>query len=151
MSTALLYGLIILLALIGLSVCAYIHSSKVTAKPLVCPLDSDCNAVIQSKYSSVFGVAIEVWGALYYILIIIAYTILLFTPQLVSPAVHGVLTFVTLGAFLFSLYLTSVQAFVIREWCAWCLSSAFLSTLIYILSQISSPIHIVEIIKKLFS
>jgi len=41
----------------------------------------------------------------------------------------------TLGAFLFSGYLTFIQAFSLKQWCTWCLGSAGLSTTIFILSS----------------
>jgi len=46
------------------------------------------------------------------------------------PALFGV----TLFGVLFSLYLTILEPFVIRAVCAWCLISAFLVTLLMLLS-----------------
>jgi uncharacterized membrane protein len=150
MAINILYAIIIVLAFIGLSICGYIHNSKANAKPLVCPLGADCTAVLESRFSKILGVDVQVWGALYYTFIILAYSLLLVAPELISlPSVGYTMLFVTLGAFLFSLYLTAVQGFVIREWCTWCLSSALISVLIFIVAQFASPYTIGTLIKNL--
>ncbi|MEX2008266.1 MAG: vitamin K epoxide reductase family protein, partial [Candidatus Spechtbacterales bacterium] len=38
------------------------------------------------------------------------------------------------AAFVFSAYLTFLQAVVIRDWCSWCLISATISTIIFAFS-----------------
>ena len=148
MAINILYAVIIVLAFLGLSICGYIHNSKATNKPLVCPLGADCNAVLESKFSKILGLPMEVWGALYYTFIVLAYSLLLVAPELIqTPQVGYMMLFATLGAFLFSLYLTAVQGFVIREWCTWCLSSAFVSVAIFIVAQFASPYTIGALIK----
>jgi uncharacterized membrane protein len=39
----------------------------------------------------------------------------------------------SITAFVFSLYLTYIQGFVIRDWCEFCLISAFMSTIIFLI------------------
>ena len=37
-------------------------------------------------------------------------------------------------AFVFSAYLTAIEAFVLRAWCRWCVASAIVATLIFVCS-----------------
>ena len=41
----------------------------------------------------------------------------------------------TLGGFMFSGYLTSMEAFVLHSWCLWCVGSAITMTLLFIVSS----------------
>lgn len=132
-----LYMFISFAAAGGFGVALYIYYTKRHQEQLVCPVGSDCNAVITSRYSKFLGVSLEYWGMLYYSLILIAYLVLLFAPQLLSKLFLSGLTLCTTGAFLFSLYLLFVQAFLLRQWCIWCLLSAMLSITIFITSLAS--------------
>ena len=76
------------------------------------------------------NIPVEILGFLYYTLIALAYALSLIYPEMHSPALALSLAGVSLIAFLFSLYLTFVQAFILREWCSWCLISAGLCTVI---------------------
>ena len=69
---------------------------------------------------------------------------LIVAPGFISlPAVFWALALTT-AAFLFSLYLTFIQGFVLREWCEWCLVSAFLCAAIFILALRSIPLGLFE-------
>jgi len=54
----------------------------------------------------------------------------------------------TLFGFMFSAYLTAIEAFVIHAWCMWCLGSAITMTALFIVSglrlwkAISAPVLI---------
>jgi len=131
MIDVLLYIGVIAAACGGASVVSYISYKKAQGGPLVCPVGSDCNAVVNSEYAKFFGIPLELFGILYYSLIILGYSFSFFAPQY---ALGTILFPLTLGAFLFSLYLTFIQAFTLKQWCTWCLSSAGLSTTIFLLS-----------------
>jgi len=70
----------------------------------------------------------------YYLIIISAYSVLIFAPHTLSTTMLSVVMALTAGAFLFSLYLLFAQAFLLRQWCIWCLLSAMLSIIIFIAS-----------------
>ncbi len=109
----------------------YIRHKKNANEKLVCPLDADCGAVIHSDYSVFLGLPVEVLGMAYYGVVAIAYGVFLMFPGLVSTfSVFAVLALST-AAFFFSLYLTSIQIFAIRQICSWCLVSAGLGTAIF--------------------
>lgn len=131
-----IYLAIIAFALWGIGITVRIYREKRKGGPMVCPLGADCKEVVTSEFSSFLGIGLEIFGILYYLLILISYTILLLFPQIFNDFAMFVLTGFTIGAFLFSLYLTFVQAFYLKSWCTWCLISAGVSTTIFTLSTI---------------
>lgn len=121
-----------LIAVGGFSIAWYIRSHKRQTKPLVCPFKSNCEAVIHSDFSRFAGIPVEILGLFYYAAIALTYLTFALRPELkaVPWLTFGSLTLTT-AAFLFSLYLTFIQAFTIREWCTWCLFSAGLCLIIF--------------------
>lgn len=131
------YSFIVLAALGGFGVACYIFYTKKIKGILVCPTGSNCNVVVTSRYSKFLGVPIEYLGMLYYFIVVSAYTLLIFEPRFISGTFLSFLLALTAFAFLFSLYLLFVQAFLLRQWCIWCLLSAMLSIVIFIVSLVS--------------
>ncbi|MEX0931691.1 MAG: vitamin K epoxide reductase family protein [Candidatus Paceibacterota bacterium] len=128
---SILHILIVLAGISGFFLAYYIHHKKVTNTRLVCPVGANCEAVVHSEYSSFLGVSLEYWGMLYYASIVFSYIWIGLLPETVPSLVYLGIIALTVSGFIFSLYLTSIQAFVIRQWCTWCLTSAGLSTLIF--------------------
>lgn len=135
-----IYLLIVAAALVGVTITFNIYKKKHTKKPLVCPFNADCDSVITSDFSSFMGIGLEIYGAIYYTFIAAAYAGLIIFPSLQSEMTTFILTIMSLGAFLFSLYLTFLQAFVLKIWCSWCLMSASISTAIAIFAMIGVSI-----------
>jgi uncharacterized membrane protein len=117
--------LILILALVGIVVSFEIYHSKNHGEELVCPLDSNCNTVVHSKYSEFLGARVEALGMLYYAFIFCAYGSLLLSPFSFIPAIMLLIKIVPLVGLLFSIYLIVVQIFILKEWCFWCTLSAF--------------------------
>ena len=77
-------------------------------------------------------IPVEILGIIYYTIIVVAYSTLLAMPTLHETALLApTLLGLSAVAFLFSLYLTAVQAFILKEWCTWCLISAALCAIIF--------------------
>jgi uncharacterized membrane protein len=131
--------LIIFCAVAGFSIAFYIHIKKTAVKPLVCPLKSSCDFVVQSQYSNFFGIPVEMMGMFYYILVAVYHGVLIAVPEFLSPLTIMVALSMATTAFLFSIYLTSIQAFVLKQWCTWCLTSAFICLSIFSITLMSSP------------
>lgn len=92
----------------------------------------DCGTVLNSIYSEIAGVPIA-WLGLGTNLLITALLLLEprfdFFSQYTIPLVFGIVLF----AFLFSVYLVYVQAFLIGKYCPYCLShEAFITLLFWI-------------------
>jgi uncharacterized membrane protein len=126
------YPILTVIALIGFAISFYIWNKKSRQKPLVCPMKGNCAAVIHSDYSKFMGVRVEILGMIYYSLICIAYGMLFFFPQLSTSWTLVVLRACSAAAFLFSLYLASVQIFVLKQFCTWCLCSALVSAILFL-------------------
>ena len=127
--------LILALSSCGFIVARHIYKHKKPEHtPLVCPAGFDCNAVVNGSYSKFMGMPIEIFGMIYYALISIAYIFIIFMPNSLPYILVAFLIVSSLGAFLFSIYLIIVQIFVIKEGCSWCLFSALISILIFILT-----------------
>jgi protein-disulfide isomerase/uncharacterized membrane protein/rhodanese-related sulfurtransferase len=103
------------------------------SRPIVC-LGSGCDAVRASSYAHLFGLPLPAFGVASYALL----GLLIFAEVLVSPRLGRAIQYAVAGiscaGFLFSIYLTSLEAFVIHAWCAWCVVSALVVTGIFVLS-----------------
>ena len=103
------------------------------SRPIVC-LGSGCDAVRASSYAHLFGLPLPAFGVASYALL----GLLIFAGVLVSPRLGRAIQYAVAGiscaGFLFSIYLTSLEAFVIHAWCAWCVVSALVVTGIFVLS-----------------
>ncbi len=100
------------------------HHKKHSKEALVCPLKANCDTVIHSDYSKFLGMPIEALGMVYYCSIAVSYGLLVIFPELDMPLIVSGLLLATVCAFVFSIYLTLVQAFALKNWCTWCLISA---------------------------
>jgi len=134
MSAEVIKILIILLAATGAMLSGYIRIKKARKHPLVCPIGESCDDVINSKYSILFGVRVETLGLMYYGAIAVSYALIVLNPEYDTINVLTAIFAVTAMAFLFSVYSTILQAFILKKWCAWCVTSAVLSTGIFLCS-----------------
>ena len=124
--------LIVTCALFGFSLATFIHFKKKQPKPLVCPIGHSCDPVVHSDYSRFMHIPVEILGILYYLLVLLCYLLLAMYPTLKTESLELALLSVSAIAFLFSAYLTAVQAFILKEWCSWCLFSATLCVIIFL-------------------
>lgn len=131
------YAFIALAAVAGFGVAFNIWDSKCNHRELACPTGSDCNAVVNSRYSKFLGLHLEYWGMGYFALLIPAYVTLIFAPELFSSMMLWAVVIFSLLAGLFSFYLLFVQGVLLRKWCIWCLLAAAMSLTICILSVVS--------------
>ncbi len=141
------YYWLIFLGFSGFSLAFYIRHKKSGREKMVCYVGKDCDTVIHSEYSEFFGLPVEVLGMLYYAAIAIAYGVFSFYPEFASiQATFWVLALTTI-AFLFSLYLTFIQGFVLKEWCEWCLTSAGICTAIFLFAWRGVPVGFLEFLE----
>lgn len=95
---------------------------------------SNCEIVLTSKYSLIFGVPVSLFGALYYAAVLVLGGLYINgdkKPRYIISAF--LLTHIGLAA---SLYFTYIQAFVISAWCQYCLMSAASSTVLWIMGRV---------------
>jgi len=127
--------LIPLLSLAGLAVAAYLSYVEVKQVSAVCWPIGECNLVQQSDYAWVGGILpVGVLGLAGYVGILLAWLVsrvrLCWLSKLAAAGIIGMALFGTL----FSIILTFLEPFVIGATCLWCLASAVLITILFILS-----------------
>jgi len=134
--------LIPVLSVIGIAVAGYLAYVELNQVEAVCGPVGNCNTVQQSEYATLFGILpIGVLGVMGYLVIIILWL----ARHLDLPGFSRILNLglfgVTLFGILFSIYLTFLEPFVIGATCMWCLSSAVIMTLLFLLaaSKLNDP------------
>lgn len=116
---------------------------------MVCPAGTSCEEVVHSEFSKFLGIPLELIGLFYYGLIFTGYAAFLIFPGIiVLPLPSFLFLVLSFSAFLFSAYLTFVQAFFLRQWCTWCLISAAISTFIFILAAYFSGAETMTMLKR---
>jgi uncharacterized membrane protein len=121
-------------SLAGLLISIYLLLYKLgVIRTLVCGT-GNCEVVQSSKWSDFLGLPVPLWG-------VIGYGVVLATAlRGVQPGRAGdrrialLLAGSSTLAFLFSIYLSAIEEFVIGAWCRWCISSAVVATALFLLS-----------------
>jgi uncharacterized membrane protein len=88
---------------------------------------SGCETVAKSSYSHVAGINIAVFG-------IVAYVLLLAAAFFANDAARLGGFGVALGGFGYSVFLTYLEIFKIEAICQWCVASAVLMTILFLLN-----------------
>ena len=140
MNPTILNLVLIFLGLTGFFLARHIYKKKNTKRPLVCPLRSNCDLVVTSKYSNILGIPVEILGMCYYMAVVLVHVGMIIHPAFRLPIIATISMAVSTCAFLFSMYLVSIQAFVLKQWCTWCLCSAFLCVAIFFATYLSAPV-----------
>jgi uncharacterized membrane protein len=134
-----LYWLMVLLALAGLGISAYLMWGYTTPGAiLACGQSSGCETVKNSVYASLMGIPLPVIGLVSYLTILI---LLIFYGQFFARGVIKGSAYTALAIFgisltgvLYSAYLTYLELFVIKAICRWCVASAVIMAVIFFLS-----------------
>lgn len=121
----------IVLAFAGLINASYLTYKHYQKKPLVCPINHDCNAVVESKWGKMFGVRNEILGLLFYAAMLISGIVNALTPLAIPKLALYLLIGASVGL-VFSIFLTLLQKFVIKDFCFYCLISAGVGLLLFL-------------------
>jgi uncharacterized membrane protein len=122
------HDIIVLLSLLGFADSVYLTVYKVLGLSIPCTITHGCETVLSSKYSSILGVPLAVWGIVFFSGIIIA--------ALLANHYAVWRKLLTLGLALGSvaaLIFLSLQFFVIKQVCQYCLVSDVLTILLLII------------------
>lgn len=121
------------LSILGLADAGYLAYKHTRKQPLICPIGDNCSIVTESRWSHIFGVRTEVLGLLYYAALFLGGLSTFLAPDY-RREVTVFFVWVTGAGVLFSAFLVSLQHFVIRMYCFYCLISAFISALLFLTS-----------------
>lgn len=125
---------IAVLALVGLLVASYLTLYKLGYLGAIQCSIGGCETVQSSRFAYFLGLPVAAWGIGAY-LAILALALLGVQPRFAGARWPALALFLLSGVgVVFSAYLTYLEAFVIHAWCQWCVVSAILITLIFLLS-----------------
>lgn len=122
------------LALAGIFVALYLTLFKLGAiGELTCSVGS-CEQVNTSRWSTFLGFPVAAWGVAFY-LATFAVSVLGTTDRWAAdPQVSRVLVGLTATGVLFSAWLTYLELFVIHAICIWCVVSAIIVTVMFVVA-----------------
>ncbi|HLD21228.1 MAG TPA: vitamin K epoxide reductase family protein [Patescibacteria group bacterium] len=126
---------IIGLATVGvlLSIYSLLHKTGFTSGA-ICNLSDtfSCDIVNQGPYSEMFGIPVAGIGIVGYFFIFVAALLKRKNPT--DRSLSTFLLIASIGGFLFALYLTGLEAFVLHVWCIVCLASQATITALLVFS-----------------
>ena len=117
-----------LLSLLGIADALYLTIEHITGQSVKCTIISGCSEVLSSRYAVIAGVPLASIGAAAYFTVFSLATLAAFGYRFAST----LLTPVVVAMFLVSLWLIYLQAFVIREFCQYCLFSAAVTVMLLV-------------------
>ena len=133
------------LSIVGIGIAGYLSYVEVNQVEAVCGPVGNCNAVQQSSYATLFGVIpIGLLGIIGYLAVIILWLVDTLNLAGIKQYVRLGLWIITLVGTLFSIYLTFLEPFVIGATCMWCLSSAVIMTILYMMATRNLNFHFDE-------
>lgn len=120
----------LIVSIIGFMDSVYLTVVKLTHTRLYCtPGLGNCETVQNSQWSTVWGIPIALLGAVSYLVLIICF---LLENKKKSTFFSYLIFGISFFGFIYSMYLTWLEFFVIHEICQWCILSALCMTFIFI-------------------
>lgn len=114
-----------ILSVLGIGVSAYLLWVRLAGSSALCTGFGGCELVNASRYALVAGIPVSLIGLIGYLVILgLSLWKMRGGPWMLSALVFGM----ALVGFLYSLYLTYLELFVILAVCPWCVASALLMT-----------------------
>lgn len=120
----------IVLSIVGAIDSAYLLWKHQQHQPLICPLDHDCSAVTESKWSRILLVRNEVLGTAFYVTLLLMVLATLLKPEV--QLLPKLIPWITGTGLVFSLFLVYIQIYKIKDYCFYCLASAFITVLLFL-------------------
>lgn len=129
--TIILIGFIIAFAFIGFADSTFLLAKRLSGGPIPCVLGfTGCDEVSKSPHSVLFGIPLSAYGMVFYLAIGALGILYLDTKKYIFARL--ILLATTLG-FLMSLYFIYVQKFLIGAFCVYCILSAIISLVLFVL------------------
>ena len=115
---------IVAVAVVGLLIAAYLSYMELTDSQPVCGLGVKCDAVQSSEYVYLLWLPMGVWRVIAYLLILGWWGLGVWGKGKLAGLARPALLGFSLFGVAFSIFLTSLEIFVIKAVCSWCLGSA---------------------------
>jgi len=124
------------LALAGIFVALYLFLYKIgVVGNLSCSIGS-CETVNLSRWSIFLGAPVAAWGVAFYVVMFVLSVASLQDRYAASAGMSKLLALASGGGFLFTIWLTYLELFVIRAICQWCVISAIIVTTIFVFAML---------------
>ncbi len=123
-----------ILGILGLADAVYLTINHYANLSAFCYITSRCDLVLTSSYAVVLGVPVALLGAVYYATVIGLSAWFILRP---NDTAWRYLHWLVGLAFAFSLYLVYLQFFVIGSFCVYCMLSAILTAVMFILVNLA--------------
>lgn len=136
-----------LISLVGLFVAGYLALYKLGYIGTITCTVGSCETVQTSKWAEFLGLPVAVWGVGYY-LAALALSVGSTLPKYeASRGMTWTLVLLTGWGFVFSAWLTWLELFVIHAICQWCVVSAILATIMFVVAllELRRPPAVVEL------
>jgi uncharacterized membrane protein len=130
---------IAVLALVGLFVALYLWLHALGfggGGPIKCGASGGCETVQTSRWAVFLGLPVAFYGVAGYGALLIVSLGALRPAALAQRRWTTVLTALASVGFLFTIYLTSLELFVIHAICRWCVGSAVIITAIWVVAML---------------
>lgn len=121
-----------LLALVGLFVSAYLLLYSMGYYGDILCGTGACEVVQTSDYAVFLGLPVPAWGTAWYAAVL-TLALVAANGGTAASTPARLLGLLAAGGLAFSAYLTWIEAFVLEAWCRWCVVSAVLTVLIFLL------------------
>jgi uncharacterized membrane protein len=125
------------LALVGFFVALYLWLHAIgVGGPLKCGTGG-CDTVQASRWAVFLGLPVALYGVVGYALILVVALVALRPATLERRGWNVLLAILATGGLLFTAYLTYLELFVIHAICRWCVGSAVVISLIWIVAVLA--------------
>src|SRR5579859_902408 len=129
---------IAVLALVGLFIALFLWLHALGyGGAIKCGASGGCETVQTSRWAVFLGLPVAFYGVVGYFALLVVAVVALRPAALGDRAWNLVLCALASIGFLFTIYLTYVELFLIHAICRWCVGSAVVITLIWITSLLS--------------
>ncbi len=115
---------------LGIVITGYLTITYASNAPIACVSGEGCATIRLSAYASFGGISTPIYGLAYYLALGIIAALWSNETRKKLQLPLAILASSGLGV---SLYLSSVEAFVLRTWCSWCVASALLTIVAFIM------------------
>lgn len=122
------YDITAILAVFGLGISLYLAITHYVGFTVPCTVTHGCEVVLNSKYSVLFGLPLSVWGVGYFFSLIFS-SLMANHYAVWRKILTGILSVGALAALVF----LSIQFFVLKKICQYCLTTDLLSIILFVL------------------
>jgi uncharacterized membrane protein len=132
----------LVLGVIGFFDSLYLVITHFTNDSVICDGVNKCDLVLTSSYSTLFGIPVALFGVLFYSTIIIIASIMKNETKINSRIITNLLSISTSLALFASIWFLYLQIYVINAYCVYCLISALVSSILFILAILNRYISV---------